>query len=89
MLVLDEVFSPAIAAALRGRGHPDIHSVAERVDLRAMTEQEVFAWAAAQRAWLLTENVKDFRPILLQAMQTGSRTRAVLLPRCRCCRQCP
>jgi hypothetical protein len=79
VLVLDEMFSPAIAAALRDLGHPDIHSVAERVDLRAMTDREVFAWAATQRAWLLTENVKDFRPILLQAMQTGAAMPGLLL----------
>jgi hypothetical protein len=72
VLVLDEMFSPAIAAALTDLGHPDIHSVAQRVDLRAMTDHEVFAWAPAQQAWLLTENVKDFRPILLQAMQVGA-----------------
>ena len=28
--------------------------------------------AAGQGRWLVTENVKDFRPILLQALQAGS-----------------
>jgi hypothetical protein len=70
-LVLDEMFSPAIADALRGRGH-DVIAVAERADLRAMTDDGIFAWASGQRRWLLTENVKDFRPILLQALQAGS-----------------
>jgi hypothetical protein len=69
-LALDEMFSPAIAVALRDLGH-DVLAVAERPDLRAMTDDAVFAWAAGHGRWLLTENVKDFRPILLQALQAG------------------
>jgi hypothetical protein len=69
-LLLDEMFSPTIAAVLREKGH-DVVAVAERVDLRAMTDEELFGWADADNRWLLTENVKDFRPILLRAMQTG------------------
>ena len=76
-LLLDEMFSPTIAATLRERGHTVI-AVAERVDLRAMTDPDVFAWAATHQTWLLTENVKDFRPILLQAMQSGSATASLL-----------
>ncbi|MDG4829352.1 DUF5615 family PIN-like protein [Solwaraspora sp. WMMD1047] len=75
--MLDEMFSPAIAVALRDRGHTVI-SVAERLDLRTMTDHEVFALAAAERAWLLTENVQDFRPILLQALQAGAATPCLL-----------
>lgn len=58
-----------VARALRDLGH-DITAVAERPDLRALTDAEVFRAAMDQRRWLLTENVKDFRPLLLQAMQT-------------------
>ena len=76
-LVLDEMFSPAIAAALRDLGH-DVIAVAERNDLRAMTDEEVFAWATVQRRWLLTENVKDFRPILLRALEAGTSTTGIL-----------
>jgi hypothetical protein len=70
-LALDEMFSPAIAVALRDLGH-DVIAVAERPELRAMTDDAVFAWAAGQGRRLVTENVKDFRPILLQALQAGS-----------------
>jgi hypothetical protein len=76
-MALDEMFSPRIAAALRDRGH-DVIAVAERVDLRAMTDDDLYAWAAAERRWLLTENVKDFRPIMLRAMQAGSATCGLL-----------
>lgn len=76
-LVLDEMFAPAIAAALRDLGH-DVIAVAERVELRAMSDEEVFAWATAQGRWLLTENVKDFQPILLRALQADTATTGVL-----------
>ena len=69
-LVLDEMFSPAIAAALCDLGH-DVVAVAERADLRSMTDDDLFAWSAADRRWLVTENVKDFRPIMLRALQAG------------------
>jgi hypothetical protein len=76
-LLLDEMFSPAIAVALRDLGH-DVLGVAERGELRAMTDQNVFAWATAHGRWLLTENVKDFRPILLRALQTGTAATGIL-----------
>ena len=76
-LALDEMFSPKIAEALRTRGR-NVVALAERVDLRAMTDDELYAWAVAQRCWLLTENVKDFRPIMLQALQAGGGTTGLL-----------
>jgi hypothetical protein len=76
-LVLDEMFSPAIAAALRERGN-DVIAVAERDDLRSMTDDELYAWSAAEQRWLLTENVKDFRPIMLRALQAGSATAGLI-----------
>jgi predicted nuclease of predicted toxin-antitoxin system len=76
-LLLDEMFSPVIAAALRDLGH-DVTSVAEQHALRAMTDEEVFALAAVQKRWLLTENVKDFQPILQQSRQAGTPTAGLL-----------
>jgi hypothetical protein len=76
-LLLDEMFSPKIAATLREREH-DVIAVAERIDLRSMTDDELFAWTVADSRWLLTENVKDFRPILLRAMQGGAVTTGLL-----------
>jgi len=69
-LLLDEMFSPAIAAELRALGH-DVIAVADRPDLRSKSDEEVFAWASAEKRWLLTENVKDFRPIMLRASPAG------------------
>ena len=70
-LLLDEMFSPAIAAELCERGH-DVIAVADRPDLRSKSDEEIFAWASTEKRWLLTENVKDFRPIMLRALQAGS-----------------
>lgn len=69
-LLLDEMFSPAVAAELREFGH-DVIAIAERPDLRSKSDEEVFAWASAERRWLLMENVKDFRPIMLRSLPAG------------------
>jgi predicted nuclease of predicted toxin-antitoxin system len=76
-LLLDEMFSPAIAAALRDLGH-DVAAIAEQPALRAMTDEEVFGRAAAQGQWLLTENVKDFQPILQQSLPAGTPAASLL-----------
>jgi predicted nuclease of predicted toxin-antitoxin system len=70
-LLLDEMVSPAIAADLRQLGH-DVIAVADRPDLRSKSDEEIFAWASAEQRWLLTENVKDFRPIMLRALSAGA-----------------
>jgi predicted nuclease of predicted toxin-antitoxin system len=70
-LLLDELFSPAIAAELRPLGH-DVIAVVDRPDLRSKSDQDIFAWANTEKRWLLTENVKDFRPIMLQALPAGT-----------------
>ena len=75
-LALDEMHAPAIAA-LRERGH-DVVAVAERLDLRAMTDEELFAWAGHESRRLVTENVKDFRRLFLRAEESGQQ-RATLL----------
>lgn len=68
-LLLDEMFSPTLAAALRDLGH-DVVAVAERSDLRSMADSEIFAWAANEGRWLLTENVADFKPLVLSLVRT-------------------
>jgi hypothetical protein len=64
------MFSPAIAAELRELGH-DVIAVADLDNVRSKSDEGVFAWASAEQRWLLTENVKDFRPIMLRAVQGG------------------
>lgn len=76
-LLLDEMFSPAIAARLRERGH-DVISVADDPDLRSMPDEVLWTWAGTRKRRLVTENVKDFRPLLHQAEESGDRVTALL-----------
>jgi hypothetical protein len=71
------MFSPPIAVALRDLRH-DVVAVAERADLRSMTDDDLFGWATADHRWLLTENVKDFRPIMQRALQAGHTATGLL-----------
>ncbi len=76
-LLLDEMFAPELAAELRRRGHR-VTAVAETTALQAMNDPALFEWAAANSEWLLTENVKDFRPLLLVS-QAGNHPYVSLL----------
>jgi hypothetical protein len=68
-LLLDEMFPPRIAEQLRYRGH-DVIALVVDLELRALSDLEVYAWAAEQGRRVVTENVKDFR--LLTADGHGS-----------------
>lgn len=64
-LLLDEMFAPSIAVELRRRGH-DVIAVAAEPELRSMTDTEIYSWATRERRRIVTENVKDFRRLLMQ-----------------------
>jgi len=68
-LLLDEMFSPAIAEELRRRGH-DVVAVAGDPRLQSMTDTEVFGWAKTDGRRVVTENVADFRPLLFDDPQS-------------------
>ncbi len=77
-LLLDEHYSEAIAVALRARGH-DVASVVADPDLRGASDPEVFRWASQAGRRIVTENIKDFRPLLLQAAASGDAMAPLLL----------
>ena len=58
------MLAPAIAAELRARGH-DVISVHESSDppLAGASDEDVLAAAQAQERALVTENVRDLRPL--------------------------
>jgi predicted nuclease of predicted toxin-antitoxin system len=58
-LLLDEMFSPRIAAELAERGY-DCRSVAADPRLRERPDDALFAGAVAEQRILVTENVVDF-----------------------------
>jgi hypothetical protein len=64
-LLLDEMFAPSIAVELRRLGH-DVIAVAAEPELRSMTDIEIYGWASRERRRIVTENVKDFRRLLMQ-----------------------
>jgi NAD(P)-dependent dehydrogenase (short-subunit alcohol dehydrogenase family) len=58
-LLLDEMHSPAIAAALALDGF-DVVAVAARVELKGTPDDELLAKAAEEGRAIVTENVGDF-----------------------------
>ena len=69
-LLLDEMWPPAIARALRERGH-DAVAVAERPDLRGQPDEVIFSEALAESRAIVTENVVDYRPLASAALRAG------------------
>ena len=69
-LLLDELYAPAIAVALRVRGH-DVVSVHKAEPLLAAQDEEVLAAGAAAARALVTENVRDFRPLETALLAAG------------------
>jgi hypothetical protein len=69
-LLLDEMHAFVVATALRNRGY-DVLAVAEQDELRALTDEELFGWAAAHDPRIVTENVKDFAALLRRADELG------------------
>ena len=77
-LLLDEHYSDEIAANLFERGHDALAVVALR-ELRGENDSVIFSWAAKRKYRIVTENIKDFRPLLLQAISADAPTAALLL----------
>lgn len=69
-LLLDEMFAPMIAEWLRMEGF-DVVAVAGHATLAAVSDEEVMRWAAAHDRRLVTENVKDFQPLVADAHERG------------------
>ena len=81
--LIDEQLSPDIAKLLRNRGH-DVEAVAEREELVGSPDRVIFEVAAAEGRAVVTNNIKDFRPLAAEWLAQG-RTHAglILLPSAR------
>jgi hypothetical protein len=64
------MLSPAIARELQVRGH-DVESVAGYPEREALPDPEVLALARAERRAIVTNNVRDFRPLHVEAVMPG------------------
>jgi hypothetical protein len=60
--LLDEMYSAAIAKALRARRR-DVVAVVEREVLRGVSDPELFEAAQTEGRAIVTENVRDFAPL--------------------------
>lgn len=69
-LLLDEMWPPAIASALRDRGH-DVVAVAERPEWRGRDDESIFSEALLRGRVIVTENVVDYRPLAAAAARAG------------------
>ena len=69
-LLLDEMLSPAIARELRSRGH-DVQAIAGHPEHEALSDPEVLALARAEHRAVVTNNLRDFRPLHHEAITPG------------------
>ncbi|MDA2951190.1 MAG: DUF5615 family PIN-like protein [Mycobacterium sp.] len=81
--LLDEHLSPHIAALLRGAGF-DVLAVADRDDLLACGDRVIFEAATTEGRAVVTNNIKDFRPLAAEWLATGrTHPGLILLPSAR------
>ncbi|HXB50528.1 MAG TPA: DUF5615 family PIN-like protein [Streptosporangiaceae bacterium] len=81
--ILDEQLSPQIAALLRKAGH-DVDAVADRADLTGRSDRVIFEVATSEGRAVVTNNVKDFRPLAAEWLAQGRlHAGLILLPSTR------
>jgi predicted nuclease of predicted toxin-antitoxin system len=81
--ILDEQLSPQIAVLLRQTGY-DVDAVAGREDLAGRSDRIIFEVACGEGRAVVTNNIKDFRPLAAEWLAQG-RVHAglILLPSTR------
>ena len=81
--LLDEQFSPQIAALLREPGY-DVVAVADRTELIGSSDRVLLEVASDERRAVITNNVKDFRPLAAERLARGqTHGGLILLPSSR------
>ena len=69
-LLLDEMYPRFVAHALRARGH-DVVSVHESPGLPGASDEQVLDQARSDGRAIVTENVRDYRPLAVTLLTTG------------------
>ncbi|HEY3865349.1 MAG TPA: DUF5615 family PIN-like protein [Solirubrobacteraceae bacterium] len=77
-LLLDEMYTAAVAEQLRQRDH-DVIAVAERADLRGTPDEDLLAWARTEDRALVTDNQRDFIPIHHRRIADGHDHKGLVL----------
>lgn len=81
--LLDEQLSPQIAVLLRQVGL-DVEAVADRPDLVGRSDMVIFEVACREDRAVITNNIKDFRPLAAQWLAQGQvHGGLILLPSAR------
>ncbi len=79
-VLLDEQLSGRIAQLLRERGL-DVEAVVERSDLLQAPDHDVIAVAAREGQAVVSNNIKDFRPLAAERVSDGrGHAGLILLP---------
>ncbi len=71
-LLLDEMLSPVIARELRVRGH-DVTAIKETPGHERLSDPEVMDLARSERRAVVTDNLRDYRPLHHAAITTGGQ----------------
>ena len=77
-LLLDEMFSDAIAEQLRAKGH-DVRAVVASPALVSLPDDQILSHAAATGRALVTANIKDFVPLDAQYRAAGRSHAGLIL----------
>ena len=76
--LLDEQLSPHVAAVLRKRDH-DVIAVGEREDLIGRSDRYIIEIASTTGRAVITNNVKDFRPLAAERLARGQAHGGLML----------
>ena len=74
-LLLDEMFSPLVAAELRARGH-DAVAIKERDELQSLADPEWSRSRGHEQRAVVTANLRDFRPLHAELVAAGGEGHA-------------
>lgn len=77
-LLLDEMYTAAVAEQLRERDH-DVIAVAERAEVRGSTDEDLLDWARTEDRALVTDNQRDFTPIHHRYIAGGRDHKGLIL----------
>jgi Domain of unknown function (DUF5615) len=69
-LLLDEMLTPVIANELRARGH-DVQALAGHPEREVLSDPDVLALARVERRAGVTNNIRDLRPLHVEAVLPG------------------
>ncbi len=70
-LLIDEMFPATIAEHLRDKDGHDVVAIRERDDLRGLPDPDIFLASQQEQRAIVTENVRDFRPLAQEWQAMG------------------